>query len=565
MAMPSGERFNILKKNENVFKKRLFFQTVLGSFLLSVICCVIIGQLENVANADNEILPSTKSTSSKFSPSIHLKEIRLLNNTNGIVTLDELQRVIAPFRDKDIAYEQLEIIRNELTMIIISKGFVNSGAIIPDQEIKDGVVELQIIQGSLTGVEVEGNKHFSTGYFKSRIEQGGKTPLNINDIQETLLRFQQDDRIKQVNAELKAGANPGESELTLKVAENSPFKLGFEFSNTGIPSTGEYMGTVYAGVSNIAGMGDSLDCRVSITDGTTDVSGSYSIPFTRYDTAFSPYFRTGQSTVIETLYKDLRIKSTTDTFGVRIAQPLYRSGASNLQISLAGEYRKSVDSLLGVDYSFSEGENNGKSYISVLRFGQEYVNRGISHVFAAASLFSFGIDALGATIHDNGEPDGRFISWLGQVFYLQRLWDTPVQLAIRSNAQLTGDPLLAMEKFSVGGLGSVRGYSTSTFVTDNGVSASAEFRISLATDKIGGPILQFIPFYDFGRSWNNGINQLAPSPAETIQSVGAGVKWQFVKNGSAEVYYGYKLRKVQYDSQNLENNGVSFLLSWQAF
>jgi hemolysin activation/secretion protein len=490
---------------------------------------------------------------------IRFAGIALINN--DLLTSEEIERVAGPFKGKDISFEQLEIIRHELTKIIIGKGFVNSGIIIPDQEVKDGIIQFTVIRGSLTSVELEGNRHFSSGYLKSKLERGVRQPLNVKILQENLQLLQLDPRIIAVKAELKPGDRPGESILKAHIEESLPITLRLESSNSDSPSIGSYRGDVIVSYSNLIGTGDIIEGRFGIADDIRDYGVRFSIPLNSIDTTLEGYFRRGQSTVVEDLFRNLDIKSTDDTYGVRISQPFVFSLSHQLKVSLAGEYRTSTTSLLGRNFSFSAGADDGKSKLTAIRFTQEYVNRMQDQVFAISSSLNFGIDALGATIHTDGQPDSRFFSWLAQALYIRQLGQT--QLVFRSDAQLSNDKLLTMEKLSVGGIGSVRGYRKSLLVRDNGVSATLESRIPLLSSSRGEPIFSLIPFYDCGYSWDSGND---PSLRDDfIHSIGAGFKWSPIKGAVVEFYYGYALRKIEVTEHDPQDYGIHFNVSWQVF
>src|SRR5207248_11591498 len=102
-----------------------------------------------------------------FVPRVAVRKFRITGNT--VVSDAELEKIAAPFENRPITSTDLEELRRQLTLYYVNRGYVNSGAVIPDQTIKDGVVELRIIEGRLTGIDVEGTKHFRKSYFSDRI------------------------------------------------------------------------------------------------------------------------------------------------------------------------------------------------------------------------------------------------------------------------------------------------------------------------------------------------------------------------------------------------------------
>jgi len=172
-----------------------------------------------------------------------------------------------------------------------------------------------------------------------------------------------------------------------------------------------------------------------------------------------------------------------------------------LALGLALDLRRNSTFILNdIPFSFSEGPKNGRSNVTVVRFFQDWVERGASRVLAARSEFSLGIDAFDATTNNIG-TDGRFFSWLGQFQWVQQLTPKTLLLA-RLTAQLTGDSLLSLEKFSVGGLDTVRGYRQNQLVTDNGVVGSFELRFPPISNY---KAFQLAPFFDIGTALKMGL------------------------------------------------------------
>jgi len=86
---------------------------------------------------------------------VFVREIRLTGNT--AISAQELAAVTAPYVNRDLTSEDIESLRLALTHYYINQGYINSGAIIPDQTMADGVVTLRIIEGELSQIEVTGN------------------------------------------------------------------------------------------------------------------------------------------------------------------------------------------------------------------------------------------------------------------------------------------------------------------------------------------------------------------------------------------------------------------------
>ena len=172
-----------------------------------------------------------------------------------------------------------------------------------------------------------------------------------------------------------------------------------------------------------------------------------------------------------------------------------------------------------------------------------------------AIQFNLGLDIFGATNNDTG-PDGQFFSWIGQFQWVEQVSPQVLSL-IKFNAQLTPDSLLPLERFSLGGVGSVRGYPQNQLVSDNAFNASAELRIPLTSDP---NILQITPFLETGIGWNNFTDN---PESNFLLGTGVGLRWQATPNLFLRTDYGIPLVGISDRGNSLQDNGIYFSLTYQ--
>jgi hemolysin activation/secretion protein len=147
---------------------------------------------------------------------------------------------------------------------------------------------------------------------------------------------------------------------------------------------------------------------------------------------------------------------------------------------------------------------------------------------------------------------------LGQIQWVQQLSSRNLLVA-RIYAQLTPDSLLPLERFSIGGVDTVRGYRQNQLVADNGILGSVEVRIPLASDSSR---LQLAPSFEIGTVWND--RDIDPDPA-TIASLGLGLRWQMAPDLSLRLDYGLPLISVSDRGNSLQDNGIYFSVRYQPF
>jgi hemolysin activation/secretion protein len=492
---------------------------------------------------------------------------RAIHVTGSTVFSDaELAEVTAPYRNRIITTEDLERLRLALTLLYVNRGYISSGAIIPDQDVMLGVITVQIVEGALARIDVEGQGWFRAGYLRDRIERGAQTPLRLEPLQERLQLLRQDPRIEQINAELRPGDRRGESIMQVKVKEANPWKAWLDFNNYQTPVVGAERGLATVAHQNVTGNGDAFSFSYGRSRGVNPIiSTSYSLPLNRFDTTFSASYRRNDFLIVENPFRSLNLNSESEIIGFTLRQPIYRTLTDEVAVAITGEHLSnkvtSVFDLPGVPSLFIPGSSStGVSTVSALRFVQEYVHRTSTTVIAARSRFSVGLDVLSATNNSGPLPDGQFFSWLGQVQAVRRFdewWG--MQLLGQMSLQLANDRLFPLEQVPVGGRFSVRGYRENSLIRDNAFLASVESRFPVMSYATGEPLLQFAQFVDLGRAWNT--KGLTPDP-QTLASVGLGLRWHILPRDRAhfELYWGLPLNHVPHPPGNLQDHGIHLQL-----
>ncbi|WP_239112296.1 ShlB/FhaC/HecB family hemolysin secretion/activation protein [Halomicronema sp. CCY15110] len=485
--------------------------------------------------------------------SFFVETIQVEGNTIFQTEIDDLT---GQLEGRDVTLEELLQLRTDITDLYISNGYISSGAFVPtNQDLDDGVVQIQVIEGSVDQIQINGLDHLRDSYVRDRVSLGTSSPLNVRRLEEALQLLQVNPLLATVDAELTAGSGPGENDLILDLVEANPFFANFGVDNARAPSIGSYQGSIGLSNANVLGFGDRLSAGYDITEGLNTYDVNYAFPVNGLDGTLSVGYETAESNIVDEQFRAAGIRSTSETLSFNFRQPLNRSLTNEFALSLGFDLRESRSFILDdIPFSFSVGPENGVSRVRAIRFGQEWVNRDINSVLAARSQFSIGLDMFNATVNDSG-TDGRFFSWLGQFQWVEQFASNNL-LITRINAQLTADSLLPLERFSIGGVDTVRGYAQNQLVTDNAITASTEFRFPVAEG------LQLTPFVDAGGGWNNDTPD--PDPAFLL-GVGLGLRWQFEDALNVRLDYGIPLISPGDQGNSLQENGFYFSINLQPF
>jgi hemolysin activation/secretion protein len=501
-----------------------------------------------------------------------------------VFTEQELRPLVAPYLGREIASEDLVAVRDAITRLYQEHGYLNSGAVIPDQDLEDGVVRIRIVEGRLSAIEVSGARHFRTDRLRHRVALGASTPLDVARLEEALQLLQQDPRIERVNASLRPGEAPGEAILEVRVEEARPWRLELWADNYANPLFGGFQGEAHLGDENLLGFGDAVGSRFRVAEGIFRVDGGYEFPVSARGTLLRVGAEYSDSKIVEDPFSELDIRTRYHSVHLGAEHPVYRTLQTSVRIGMLGDWRRAKtricafeDLLGGCDpfaFAGSGADKGGETTVSLLRFTQELVRRDRDQVIAARSMLSVGLPVLGATDRDvpaselavGGlrQPDGSFVEWLAQLQWVRRFEPWGVQTIARLDAQLASDTLPSLERFPLGGHLSVRGYRENQIVRDQGVVASLEARLPLRPFDGRAGLFQLAPFVDFGFAKNR--RNPTPDP-ETLTSVGIGLLWGLGPVDAA-LYWGHQLTRLPPDvetSGDLQDAGVQFRVAVRVF
>lgn len=480
---------------------------------------------------------------------------------SSVFSREELAAKIKSYRNRPLTLPELFQVRSVITKLYTDQGYVNSGAYIPPQELDDGTVKIEVLEGQLEEINVSGTKHLSPKYVSSRLEAAAGKPLNVDSLLSALQLLRLNPLIDNISAELSAGIRPGTSLLDIEIKEADVFNISTSLNNNRSPSVGSNQRSVGLNHGNLFGFGDQFNFNYTNTDGSDSFDFAYALPINTKNGTIKAAYGSNNNEVIEEPFTPLDIESKSRYYELSLRQPLILKPSQKFTIGLSLSHTDSESFLLDDTFPLSRGaDENGETKISAIRLFQEFVNRDEKEVLAFRSQFSIGIDALNATINDD-QPDSTFFAWRGQSQWVRRL-DEDFLLLLRGDAQLSGGSLVPLEQFRIGGVNSARGYRQDLSLGDNGLFASAELRIPiLRLRKIDG-LVQIAPFLDVGTVWNSDEVEIAN---KTLPSLGVGLNFSRGTNFNARLDWGIPLVNVENEGDSLQEDGIYFSIDYNFF
>ncbi len=152
---------------------------------------------------------------------VTVKEIEVLGST--VFSQQELKGAVEPFINRTLTFEQLLSVRSAVTDLYTSYGYTTSGAFLPIQDFTLGKLQVQVVEGEIESVEIQGLKRLKQDYVRSRLVTATQAPVSIPKLESALQLLQLNPLFESLNVELSAGSSPGRNILTVNLKEAPPF------------------------------------------------------------------------------------------------------------------------------------------------------------------------------------------------------------------------------------------------------------------------------------------------------------------------------------------------------
>lgn len=419
-------------------------------------------------------------------------------------------------------------------------GYILSLAAVPAQRIRDGVVRIQVIEGYVDKIVVEGDAIKDSDRIK-RIAEKITTfrPLKNDQLERYLLLIND---IPGVSARgvLKPSATPGASDLVL-VGERRRFDGYTSADNRGTRYVGPYQFQLGGAANGVLGLNESTGLRGIITSQTNElrmVDFDHDEPVSDEGTRAKLQL---QASKVEPGYTLQSQEITSNQYYGALGgtHPIIRSRTENWSV------RSRFDMRNVTVEQFNGAQLVSEDRIRAFRVATSYdivdTALGTPAVSLAGIEVGQGVNVLNATPTGSANlsrPDGHSqFTKLG--FEGQRLQTLGggFNLLLAAIGQYSFSGLLASEEFSFGGAQYGRGFDPAELVGDQGMAAKAELQWgqSLADSFLRD--YQLYIFFDAGAVW-----QIQPLPgtkwASSATSAGFGVRLNVLDSYSGYLEVG---------------------------
>jgi len=417
----------------------------------------------------------------------------------------DLQNLLLDLNGKSLTFDQMQLAADRIKDFYNAKGFFLAQAIIPKQEIKDGVLIILINEGKLDSKEpYKINKkdlRISEQRVKAYMDEALKDNFLKESVERGLLNINDNPGVR-TSLTLEPGIDPGSTKMILDVNEGPLVQGSFSLDNYGNRYTGDLRATAAFDFNNPTGIGDQIGIL-----GTKAIEGDLELKKIFYNFPIgSDGLRGGAfySVVDFKIGKELKTNPIStgkaENANFNLKYPIYRSSAESLLTNFNYDKKYLYNTSTGSVTSDKELDNYnlGFTYQKIDQlFGGGYTQANINFTRGDLDLSKVPSSLSGDQTTTGYKTNGSFNK---QNIQLSRIQQLPEKFTLNfvADAQFSSKNLDTSEKMSLGGPSGVRAYPTGEASGDEGYRYSLDLRYGLGNFPYFGDITPLI-FYDYGR------------------------------------------------------------------
>ena len=451
-------------------------------------------------------------------------------NGSTVYTAQQLAPYYQNLVGREVSLLEVYRVANQITARYRTDGYVLSQAVVPQQQIREGVVQILVVEGRINRVIIRGTPasvvHPAGDYnyllrYAERLK--ASQPVTQRELERYLLLLN-DFPGMRVSGVLVPSDQPGTADLIVETTYKR-IDAYASIDNRGSRFLGPYQSEVSAALNGVIDSGDRLLYRyVASLFQPRELQFHelrFQTPFLDYGTIFEVWGNYARTRPGFTL-RPLDIEGTSWSWNVKFRHPIIRTRGLNVWVYGGFNWQNSENDVLTATFSDDR--------LRVFRYGGTYEAvdelRGVTFV---DFQISHGAAILGARGDSRFDADSSFTKFNLDVQRNQSIWG-PVSAFAQFTGQWADQPLLAPEQFGLGGRTYGRAFDPSEKTGDHGLAVAVELRYTIEDLKMPmldlPTTLQFYGFGDWGRVYhihNPGTDSRLTF--EQLASAGVGMRF----------------------------------------
>lgn len=466
------------------------------------------------------------------------------------VKSDTLNERVKPYEGKSHSFAQLQKIASLITKAYREKGYFVARAYIPKQEIKEGVLEIAVVEGNYGAFHLHNSSLVSNERVQAMLDEAKEEAIiSTNGLERAMLVINNTPGVHLTSVNIQPGQTVGTSDFDITAKATNPYSAYITGDNYGSKYTGRYR--INAGVSanSPLGYGDKLGLY-GVGSTTTDFKNGkvyYNVPLManglRGEVSAS---KTTYSLAKE--YEALDALGNVTTLEASLIYPFLKTRLESLDMSVSYVHKNMKDEVRSTNpltKKESDATHLTLAYMkSCLLFGLDSsTNATITLTHGNLSFndaTSLAIDQAGA------KTNGDYTKISGSIEKsIQFNPEYALTTSLRFQKALNNKNLDGNEDFSLGGAYGVRAFSDGEHSAENGYLIGAELFYNLPS--VEGLNHKVSLFADTGYAKME--NDLGDNKSRQLSDIGLGYQ-AFYKEFFAKAQIAHVIGSEKVESED---------------
>jgi hemolysin activation/secretion protein len=538
-----------------------------------------------------------------YTSSLNEESPALLDSLNGVVFVNSFDDIVKEGReDLNIVIEDIPILQNEvfksriipligqpvnlklldeITNEVVLHFRENKrpvvDAIIPEQDIQTGTIQVLVLQSKLGQVIVENNRYFSQDLLlgKLRIKKGEELDSAI--LKEDL-EWINENPFRQVDLVYSRGENSQETDITLNVREKLPLRVYAGYENSGNEATGLDRYLAGFNYGNVFGLDHTISYQYTTSSDLDRLTGN-SIT---YDIPISPTSKInilGSFAESHLMFEDsLGLDGRNWQLGLRYTKELRNLGPLEHSVNFGFDFKESKSEVIISGFAADENTTHINNFVfgyyAKLSDPLGITSLSTNLFYSPGNLTDKNNDLQfgGPTSNANGsaisfDPNSQ-ANYTYAKIGLDRKTRLPFSFIwnVRAEYLLTSTNLLPSEQLTLGGSNTVRGYQEAESNMDTGYWINTEivapgFSLGKMFKSKWNDELNLLSFFDYGSGRNKFKTEGAVNDWEMYSS-GLGMRYLVNPYFNMNMSWGYQLKDSVLYPDDRERAHISISLTY---
>lgn len=468
---------------------------------------------------------------------VYIREVVI--EGNECISTKEIQSWLEDCVEQELSLKDIYALCQTIDQRYTKKGYFFTRAYPPEQDIEDGVLRIEIIEGKLGNIRIEGNHHYKEKYILGYFKRLQGKPLQYDQFVRALMLLNENSDLK-AGAIFEKGTEYGYADVILRVNDARPAHLYFNGNNYGKDLTTNTRLGGRLDWGNLFTNGDKFSVAQVVgfpVNALYFTDGTYTIPLNQNGTSLEAAYLFSKFKIEE--LKSLNLKGISNIATLKVNQALTRTRSLSIDVFSYFDFKQIQNFVLDSRTSFDK-----LRVITVGSLLDHFVqgkSRDYLNVRFAAGIPNFlgGLKAVDNNSSRKG-GGGRFFKLNADYDHIQHLpWDS--FFYFHGSGQASPNKLTIPEQIFIGGIDTVRGFPLAVALGDSGYYINFEFRIPpplvanksvFRSNKKWKEIIQFDAFLDHGGTflrsiqntylWGSGLGIRIYGPYSITVSVDVG-------------------------------------------